>query len=169
MSTTTTLTAAPRSDALKTILLAALVAGALDLLYAIVVWLFRGVPPIRIMQSIAGGVLGSDAFTGGVPTALLGTLLHFFIMTGAAALFYFVATRFSLLTRKPILAAVVFGIGMYIAMVYVIVPLSASPGGGNRSLGWNTLIAFFPHVVLVGLPFAYITRRALLGSARANP
>jgi hypothetical protein len=152
---------AVRPSAIKTILLAGLAGGLGDILYAFTVWGIRGVSPVRISQSIAGGWLGRDAaVAGGIPTAILGLASHFGICIGAAALYYAVAVRWRYLVDHPYVSAVVFGIGMYIAMVYVIVPLSAAPGGFPK-FGWNMAVALFPHIFLVGIPFALITRRAL--------
>jgi len=146
---------------LKTILLAGFAGGLGDILYAFTVWGIRGVSPVRIAQSIAGGWLGRDAaVAGGLATATLGMVSHFGICIVAAALYYQVATRWRFLVERPYVSAFVFGIGMYIAMVYVIVPLSAAPGGFPR-FGWNMAVALFPHIFLVGIPFALITRREL--------
>jgi len=46
---------------LRTIVIAGLVAGALDITYAFIIWGLRGVSPIRIGQSIASGLLGREA------------------------------------------------------------------------------------------------------------
>lgn len=152
---------AGRPSAIKTILLAGFVGGLGDILYAFTVWGIRGVPPIRIAQSVAGGWLGRDAaMAGGMSAATLGMVSHFGICLIAAALYYAVATRWRLLVDRPYLSAFAFGIGMYITMVYVIVPLSAAPGGFPK-FGWNMAVALFPHIFLVGIPFALITRRAL--------
>ncbi len=43
---------------------------------------------MRILQSIASGLLGASAFQGGPQTAALGALLHFFIALVAAAVYY---------------------------------------------------------------------------------
>lgn len=63
----------------KAMLLGTLTVGSLDLFDAIVFFGLRGVAPIRILQSIASGLLGRPAYAGGAGTALLGLLLHFFI------------------------------------------------------------------------------------------
>ena len=166
MSTTAEAALAVRWTAQRTILVAGLTAGLLDILYAITVWAIRGVPPMRILQSVAGGLLGRDAFTGGVPTALLGTFLHFFISCCAAAFFYYASRRMRLLLDRPVLSGFVFGLGMYVVMNYVVLPLSASPGGGgNLRLDWMFVGALFTHTVFFGLPIALLTRRGVLGSA----
>ena len=69
------------SRALKAILAGGLIGGAFDITYACTVWAFRGVTPIRVGQSVAAGLLGRDAaLAGGVPTGLLGFVLHFSIV-----------------------------------------------------------------------------------------
>ena len=63
---------------LKTIVIAGLVAGALDITYAFIIWGLRGVSPIRIGQSVASGLIGREAAVGGgTATGMLGLLLHF--------------------------------------------------------------------------------------------
>ena len=64
----------------RALLYGTLAVGVLDLLDAFVFFGLRsGVQPIRILQSIAAGLLGRASFTGGWPTAALGLVLHFFI------------------------------------------------------------------------------------------
>jgi hypothetical protein len=62
-----------KKGALWAIGVGGLIAGTLDLLQASI--LFGWDIPL----SIAGGLLGQQAFHGGVPVYLLGVLLHFFI------------------------------------------------------------------------------------------
>ncbi|MET0400246.1 MAG: hypothetical protein ABW277_25880 [Longimicrobiaceae bacterium] len=52
------------------VLLGTLAVGVLDLLDPLVFFGARGVPPVRILHSIASGLLGRAAFAGGLPTAL---------------------------------------------------------------------------------------------------
>ncbi|MCU1262873.1 MAG: hypothetical protein JWO80_5758, partial [Bryobacterales bacterium] len=54
------------------ILWGGLIAGILDITDALVFFGLRGAKPIRILQSIAAGLLGPKAFKGGVGTAALG-------------------------------------------------------------------------------------------------
>ena len=63
----------------RAILFGTLAVGVLDLADALIFFGLRGARPIRIFQSIAAGLLGRASFSGGVPTALLGVILHFFI------------------------------------------------------------------------------------------
>lgn len=91
--------------ALGIVAIAGVVAGCLDLVYAFVYFGFRGVTPVRILQSIATGLLGRASYGGGGATALLGAVLHFFILIVAAALFYFASRGVPWLVRHVSLQA----------------------------------------------------------------
>ncbi|HET9766226.1 MAG TPA: hypothetical protein VFS60_05235, partial [Thermoanaerobaculia bacterium] len=72
-------TAVPRQiSGLRAVLFGGLTVGILDITDAIVFWFLRAdAPPMRILQSVAAGLLGRQAArAGGWPTALLGLLLH---------------------------------------------------------------------------------------------
>ena len=55
------------------IVVGGIAAGALDIVYAFTVYGVRGVAPLTILQSIASGVLGREAFRGGAETGALET------------------------------------------------------------------------------------------------
>ena len=81
-----------------------LVAGTLDISYAILFSYFRaGISPTRILQSVASGLLGRDAYTGGLPIAALGLALHFLIAFTATAVFFIGARWLPVLIRHPII------------------------------------------------------------------
>jgi uncharacterized membrane protein YagU involved in acid resistance len=150
-----------------TIVFAGVVAGALDITAAFVIWGLRGVAPTRVLQGVAAGLLGRASFQGGLPTALLGLGLHFFIATTAATIFYLAATRISLLTRRPVIAGVLYGIGIYLVMNLIVLPLSANkprafPPPGAVGLGITVIM------VCVGLPIALIVARASGRTRRAT-
>lgn len=164
MSSTTTMVM-PRAVALRGMLLGGLVAGLLDILDAMIFWgFYRRVSPVSILQSIASGLLGREAFAGGVTTALLGAVLHFFMACCAALAYGAASLRFSALNRYPIPCGIAFGLAWYVFMYYLVLPLSAFPGSGPTPLPLlvNNL---FAHIVLFGLPIAFFTRRALGGRA----
>src|SRR5258705_3595129 len=77
---------ARRPNAYQIILLGGLIAGTLDLTAACVTaWLRASVSPVRVMQSIAAGLLGAASYTGGTKTAGLLVALQFLILTVATA------------------------------------------------------------------------------------
>ena len=151
------------------IALAGLVAGTLDILYATGFWALKGVPPERILQSVAAGVLGRASFSGGGATAMLGLALHYVIATAMAAAYFLVAPRRPVLLQRSWWCGALYGLLLYAVMQYVVLPLSAAPGGGTPDPVW-VACSVAAHVLLVGMPIARLARRALVGAgARSNP
>lgn len=146
--------------AARWVVVGGLVAGAADIAFACIYWaLARGVAPERILQSVASGVLGTASFSGGWATAGLGLALHFFI-TLVMSWVYFAASRsLPTLWQRPIAMGALYGLLLYGAMNFVVVPLSNAAGGGVRNDLW-TWLGIAAHVVLVGIPIALATRRA---------
>jgi len=136
------------------------VAGTLDIVYACVFWaLKRNVPPMRIFQSVAAGLLGPASFQGGAKTAALGLALHYFIAVSMSVAYYLVARRWALLGPRPLLCGAAYGLLLYGIMNYVVVPLSAA-GSGSKDALWITL-SIAVHMFLIGVPIALFARRAL--------
>lgn len=142
----------------KAIAVGGLAAGALDITAAILQYAARGVAPIRILQSVASGLLGKAAYTGGVATAALGLALHFGIAFGAVAVYYAASRRIALLRRQPIVAGVLYGTAVYFFMNQVVLPLSQFPGRGGFNLQ-AALPQIAIHMAFVGLPIALAVHR----------
>lgn len=139
-----------------TVLLATVVAGTLDITEACVYWaVTKGVAPERIFQSVASGLLGKAAFKGGAQTAALGLTLHFVIMAVMVTVYAIAGLRLPVLTRKPVLMGVDYGLATYAVMNYVVLPLSQARHGGPFVLP-VFINGIFAHVVMVGLPIALI-------------
>ena len=136
-----------------------LVAGTLDITAACVYsWLRANVKPVRVLQSVASGLLGPPAYTGGTKIAVLGLALHFLIATTATALFYFASRRLRFMIERPVTWGLVYGVLVYLFMNFVVLPLSAlqqraAPPLSSRVI--NMLIIMF----CVGLPISLIVRR----------
>jgi len=141
------------------ILVGGLIAGTLDLTYAIVFSAIRGMAPERLLQLVASGWLGNAAYEGGVPTAVLGGLSHYFIMFCAAATFYFASQKLELLRRRPIVGGMLFGLGMYVVMTFIVVPLSAFPHQ-QRFTPLIVSLNLLVHLFLVGVPISLVAKRA---------
>ncbi|MEO8670459.1 MAG: hypothetical protein ABI411_04025 [Tahibacter sp.] len=148
-----------RHPALYAILIGGFIAGAFDISYAVIFSAFRGIAPMRILQSVASGLLGSPAYEGGVATATLGLLLHFLMALLIASIYYLASRRLPLLTRYPLPCGAVFGAGVYAVMNLVVLPLSAFPGKPNFTLP-VLATGLFVHMFLFGVPIAYATQRA---------
>ena len=132
-------------------------AGGLDILAAFVVYGALGASPHRILQSIASGLLGADAFQGGMATAALGLALQFFIASVAAWVYCLGSLRAPVLVQRPLLCGALYGVAVYIVMNFVVVPLSAVPKG---PFAWDLApIIVVVHLLCVGVPIAYAVRR----------
>jgi hypothetical protein len=140
--------------------MAGVVAGFLDGLdAAIFIGMIGGVPVMRVFQFIASGLVGVAAFHGGWTTAALGCLLHFLIATGAAAVFYGMSVKLPIVLRKPLIWGAVFGVGVFVFMHYLVVPLSAAPKQHPLTAG-ALLNLIFSHIFFVGIPIALVTSRS---------
>lgn len=155
------LTDATIRTAAWTILWAGLVAGALDITDALVFYGLRGARPIVILQSIASGLLGRAAFKGGVATAILGGLLHFFIAFTASAVFYAAARTFDFLRRHAVIWGLLYGGAVYLVMNWIVVPLSAVPKPRPAIAPIPFINGVLAVVLLVGLPISLIVNRGL--------
>jgi hypothetical protein len=133
-----------------------LLAGVLDITAATVVY---GVSLQRILQSVASGLLGREAFAGGWETAALGAGFQLLIATTAAAVYVLASRRLPWLVRRPWVSGPLFGVAVYFFMQHVVVPLSAARQG---AFSWEGLAkGIVIHVLFVGLPIALCASRFL--------
>ena len=144
-------------QALQAVFYAGLLAGTLDIAAAFVVYGLRGATPLRILQSIASGLLGATAYKGGLRTAALGALLHFFIACGADAVFYAASRKLEVLVRRPVISGLLYGVVVYVVMNHVVVPLSAI--GRRPFVPSLAAVIVLVHMLCVGLPIALVVHR----------
>ena len=141
----------------QAIVLGGLCVGILDGLAATINAATKGVSPDRVFRYIASGLIGRDAsYAGGPVTVILGILLHFTIAFGVVAVFFLLSRRIPVLLRRPVISGMIYGIAVYFAMAYLIVPLSAVPRLPFSFSGMITSIVI--HMLCVGLPAALIVR-----------
>lgn len=133
-----------------------LIVGTADILDAFVFFGLRGIRPVRILQGIASGILGRDAFSGGAVTAALGAALHYFIAFAIVWVFLAASRRLGELARRPWLYGPLYGLVVYAVMNYVVIPLSlVTTRPKPLTVVVNGLLI---HMLGVGLPAALIAR-----------
>jgi hypothetical protein len=139
-------------------LVGGLVAGTLDITYACIYnYLRRGTRPAAVLQSVASGVFGRDAFTGGTKMVVLGGFFHFLIAIIAAVIYYLASRRFRFLITQAVICGIIYGVLVYLVMNFVVLPLSAIPF--KMSYGWMPLITgLLIHMFGVGLPISLAVR-----------
>jgi hypothetical protein len=141
--------------ALRAIVAAGSVVGALDISSAFVIWWQRDVGSRRGLQGIAAGLLGAHSYDGGLVTAGLGLALHFFVAFVVVSIFYLASRKIDFLTIHAVVSGLLYGIGVYVVMYWFVLP-TAFPAFRHRL--WNELLAVAIHISLIGLPCALIMR-----------
>ena len=148
-----------------TVILGGLIAGALDIADAFIFFGMRGVKPLSIAQSIAAGLLGDEAYSGGIETFAMGLALHFAIAVIMALVFFTAAKLLPLLGRHALIFGALYGVGLYLVMTYGVLPLSHFKMGHNPdfppAVTPGLFNALFAHIVLVGMTIGLFTKRAL--------
>jgi uncharacterized membrane protein len=159
-----TSTSTPFSRACLAILWGGLACGIGDITQAMVAWgIQSGAKPVRILQSVAAGLIGRNAaFQGGWKTALLGAALHFFIAFTVAAVYYTASRWIPFMNQHAIISGLLYGEMVFLFMYFFVLPLSAT-GTGLFTLPTFTVATYLTgpigHTLLVGLPVALIVRR----------
>jgi uncharacterized membrane protein YagU involved in acid resistance len=142
------------------VLIGGLIAGALDILFAITfAYVEGGVSPISLLQTVASGVLGEASYQGGVGAAAFGLALHFLISLLLAAAYVLASQRIGVLTKHPVVAGALFGIGVFLLMRLVVLPLSAFPHP-VRFRPLASVLDLLSHMFLFGVPIALAARKA---------
>jgi phage shock protein PspC (stress-responsive transcriptional regulator) len=141
----------------KAISVAGLTCGVMDISAALVVYGLMGSKPLRLLQGIAGGILGPRTYSGGISTALLGLAFHFVIAFGAATIFFLASRVMPFLLNHAVLSGVFYGIAVYFFMNRVVVRLSAATKFPFSIK--MMLIGVIIHIFCVGIPISLNIRR----------
>ena len=134
-----------------------MVSGVMDITAAFVVYGYFGAKPVRLLQGIAGGILGPRTFQGGFATAALGLFCHFFIAFSAATVFYFASRYLPALFQYAVLCGALYGVAVYFFMNRIVVPLS---NAAKQPFSLKFMfIGIVIHIFCVGLPISLVIRR----------
>ena len=141
----------------KTIAIATLVAGTLDIVFAMILTLIFGRHISDMLRFVASGPFpaATDMGTSG---AILGLVVHFALMAIMAAVFVTLANHKPALTAQPVKWGVIYGFVTYVVMNLIVVPLRF---GNWPPKPLSIATQLFAHIVLVGIPIALITARNL--------
>jgi hypothetical protein len=169
-------------DMFRTLSLTALLAGTLDMSAAIVqvyfmyghgsnlkpgpdntpqpvsflTYLTHGGPD-RICKSIASGIFGSEATSGGVLMAAWGLVIHFMIAFLFTAFLFLIYPVIAKAIKNKFIIAILYGLFIWAVMNLIVVPLSISHK--LPSIAWKTLIDEGILTCMIGLPVALIAHR----------
>lgn len=148
-----------RARAFDTIVLGGLTAGVLDIADAFIVTTINGGTPTRVLQAIASGILGREAYQGGAPAAALGLALHFLIAFGAASVFFLISRALPAVLRHAVVSGIAFGLGVWAVMYYAVLPITFSRPNVLPALPL-LLNQLCIHALGVGLPIALLAWRS---------
>lgn len=159
----------PGATLMRRIAVASVAAGTLDALFAVIAYVvIAGRYNLEtVLQYIATGLLGHEAFSSGITgigTAILGAAIHFGLAAGFTIAFALTAGRLSRTRMQAIIAGIVYGAAVWILMAGAVLPaldVAHEPLGG--SYWWAFLV---DHALLVGLPIALLTSKAADGARR---
>jgi hypothetical protein len=141
-----------KKNAMLAIGVGGLIAGTFDLICALLTF------GPQVGRAIAGGLLGHSAFQGGLAINIFGFFLHFFIAMSAAAVFYFASRRLRFMTEHALISGMFFGIGLYLVMNLIVLPLCALHV--THPIAIKDLIqGLLVHMILIGLPISFSVRR----------
>lgn len=150
-----------RSETLRAAVLGGFVAGALRIIYAFATAAAEDQNPLWVLQSIASGVLGTNAFNSSLPSGLvsgaLGAIFHFGIAIVVAGIYIAASRRLDFLNRFVIPSGLLYGATVYTFMNYVVLPLSDFPFK-NTYTTTELAGSLAAHMLLVGVPIALAAR-----------
>ena len=158
----TTVTSTPtnnRSSILRSIALGGIMVAVLHLIIqdGLVFSLLGKTSFILVLQYVSSGAMGNAAFAGGLATALLGLLIHFLISFVVAGVFIVSADRIALLRRHIIAGSLLYGLGVWVVLYLVVLPLSAAPPVPFQTLEFIELI--IEHILVIGLSLGLFVQR----------
>jgi hypothetical protein len=149
----------------KTIAKAALLAGTLDITAAHVKYAaFGGTNPLAVLRFVASGLLGKEALSGGIGTALVGLAVHYVIATTWTGLFFLAYPHVPLLRRSVIASGLGYGCVVWCVMNLFVLPLTGAP-----ALTYTPSRVALEMVILmlcIGLPVAWMARMSQRFSAQ---
>jgi len=146
-----------QQNLLTAIIAAWLVAGTLDLSAAVTQTIIMGRDPLKMLQYISSGLLGKDAFAGGITYSFLGIALHYFIALMWTILFFLVYPKMEWLSQNRVVTGILYGTFVWLIMNRIVVPLSRIPGGPFNLK--NALIGLSIIIVAIGLPLSFMAYR----------
>lgn len=159
MNTIAATTTRANPSPFKTILLAWLTAGCLDLLAAITVYslIMQRVTTMRLLQGIARGALGNSAYEGGTATALAGVGFHFMIAFCFTIFYFFIFPYIPFLKKQTVISGLLYGIFAWCVMNLAVLPLlNIAP----LPTKWDSITRGAVILMLcIGLPISLIVSR----------
>jgi hypothetical protein len=146
---------------LRPIGIASAVSGTLDILFAMILTIAFGRQIPNMLRFVASGPF-PDATNMGTAGAILGLVVHYALMAIMAAALVMLVSWRPQLAGTPFRTGLAYGVLTYFIMNWLVVPLRFGTPLPTKPLQFGTQL--FAHIVLVGIPMAYIAARYLRGT-----
>lgn len=142
----------------KAILKTTLLAGSLDITAAFInAYISNKIMPGRVLQFIASGIFGKEAYSGGYGIMALGLLSHFLIAFACTFVFFGLYPRFQFLQKNMLLNSLLIALSAWAVTTCIIIPLSRiHPGTFNLH---KSLIAIAILFICIGLPVSWFAKK----------
>lgn len=143
-----------------TIFLSGLIAGTLDILAAIFVYviILEKTTAIKILQSIASGVFKKEAYTEGAQMAWYGLVIHYLIAFIFAWFYFIIYPYLPFLKKSTIISGFAYGIFVWIIMNLIVLPI-VFPVLPEKQLDFPLLLSITILMLFIGLPIASVTKK----------
>lgn len=147
----------PVGRILLAILVGGAVAGTLDIFVAA---LINQLKPGVILQAIASGLLGRESFFEGDRSMVVGVVAQELMSLVIAAVFVLASLRLPALRQRPLALGAVYGLGIFVVMNFIVVPLSAA-WPRHRPIHFDAVVLNLAAMILFGVIVSWSTRTVL--------
>lgn len=140
-----------------TIIITGLIAGSLDYLAAILLFVSQSrQQPALLLRYITSAALGPRAFSGGAQMPVLGLCFHYLITFIWTALYFAVFPKLFPCDTAVLTNAVIYGLFIWVIMNLVVLPLSKADPRPFSAL--FALVNIVILIIAIGLPCAYAAK-----------
>lgn len=144
---------------------AGLMVATLDILAAFIQFYSKTQKsPIVVLNFIASGVFGKEAFSGGSEMAVIGLLFHYIIAIGFTFIFFVLYPNLKKVIKNKIVLGSIYGLFIWLVMQFIVLPLSQTSSLKLSVQGSITAILIL--IVCIGIPLAWLAQRYSTSSSQ---
>lgn len=156
------------NNLLSRIIKAGVLVGTLDILTAFVhYYLKTGNNPLGVLQYVASGMFGKEAFVPRYTMFGAGLFLHYIIAFAFTIFFFWLFPKLNFVSKHKVLTGVLYGLFIWSVMNLIIVPLSKIPARPFNVT--NALINVAILVVCIGIPLSFMANTFYAKANKQNP
>lgn len=135
-----------------TILTTGFIAGTMDITGACIsAYVSSGLSPVFILQYVASGALGKEAFTGGALTAIAGLIIHYCIAYSWTLLFFLAYPKLSFLQFNKFTVGILYGAFVWVMMNQVVLRIAGMVPDTPLHIT-KAALGMFILMICIGLP-----------------